>query len=122
MGITQLKQALLYAKLAEVLRNNDAVPGRSNVYPEPAEEEDTTSDSHSTGALKASRQGRSEMLDRLFTDIPRGDRAFVAAHFSHGKSGQYEAHSPLLSKEAAAAHAPPAPTLVEQVRTVLGRR
>lgn len=115
MSIEQLKQAMLRVKSAESLRTNEDAPttGENNVYPDLVGREHSELDltwgekkNHEerhfgSGVLEASKESREKMLDRLFS---------------------HEAHSRPLARKTAAAHAPPAPTLVEQVLLVVGHR
>jgi hypothetical protein len=101
-------------KSAESLRTNEdaSTSGENNVYPDLVGREHSELDlswgekkheerHFGLGALEASKESREKMLDRLFS---------------------HEAHSRPLARKTAAAHVPPAPTLVEQVLSVVGHR
>jgi len=144
MSVEHLKQAMQQRKTAETLENNEdrSTVGVNNVYPNPPERAAGTIDApwgehdvpkggkndaqhYGTGVEVECQQDREKLLERVFDGVPQAsaaDKALIAANFDHGQPGAHESHSPLLTRKTAAHHAPSAPTLVEQVRAVVGRR
>jgi len=138
MSVEDLKFALQRMKFAESMKDNenDTLVGTMNVYPNPEGRDAGTIDApwgedpgnprpHGTGVETESKEDREKLIDRVFNGTAQysaADKALIAQHFNHGKDGQHESHSPLLTRKTAAKHVPSAPTLTEQVRTVMGRR
>lgn len=142
MSLQDFELALLNIKLADTLTNNEnqTTVGTTNVYPDPTDRDFYNLDAHwgdpdhdskqdgthySTGVKLEFHQDREALLDRIFNGMSQAsaaDKSIISQMFEHGKPGQHESHSPLLTRKTAAAHVQDAPTLSERVRAVAGRR
>ena len=113
-------------KKSEALPDNEAsITDKNNVYPDPpgyeSREDKANSPEYAAHAVAESNEDRGSLLERVFKGVAQyssADKSFIASHFEN----KGEAHSPLLSRKTASQHAPAAPTLVERVHAITGRR
>ena len=80
---------------------------------------------HSTEVIQKFREGREDMLDKLFDGKASSDAAeqeLLGAHLSHAASGQFQSSAPQLKAKSSIQKTSSVPqTLMERVRATYGR-
>jgi hypothetical protein len=120
-------------KAAEALATNDRViPGKYVVREDPPGREARPAapglnyaGDYGTGTEREAIDTRKGVLDRVFENMAamrNADRAVISQNFTHGSSGDYEAHSSLLGKSKTAGVVHDDGSLTDRVRAVAGRR